>query len=313
MTPPKHIRIVEVGPRDGLQNQPTILSAAIRARLIELLVGAGLTSIEAGSFAPPRAIPQMADTADVLAALDSKIDARICVLTPNMIGLNAALAAGAREVGLLTAATESFSLKNLNSGVEENLHRLEAMASVARARNVALRGYVSCALGCPFEGEVDAARVVALAKELYRLGCYEISLGDTIGVAAPFAARKLVETVASAVPIESLAGHFHDTYGQALANIFACLEVGVATFDSSVAGLGGCPYAPGATGNVATEDVVYMFRRSGLETGVDLDRLMAASAFICAQLGRGPDSRVARAFAAKRGGLQLLGKEGEPR
>jgi hydroxymethylglutaryl-CoA lyase len=300
MTLPKHIRLVEVGPRDGLQNEPTILPAHIRARLIERLADTGLKAIEAGSFVPPRAVPQMAGTADVLAMVDPQIDAKLCVLAPNMIGLDAALAAGAQEIALLTAASESFSLKNLNRGIAENLQRIEALAKAAHARGVALRGYISCAFGCPFEGEVDPACVVGLVKELDRLGCDEISLGDTIGVGTPFVTRRLVETVARVVPVERLAGHFHDTYGQALANIFASLDVGVRTFDSSVAGLGGCPYAPGATGNVATEDVVYMFRRSGLDAGVDLDRLLDVSAFICAQLGRPPDSRVARAMNARR-------------
>ncbi|WP_442756229.1 hydroxymethylglutaryl-CoA lyase [Methylocystis sp. JAN1] len=300
MTLPERIRLVEVGPRDGLQNQPAILPVEIRARLIELLASAGLKTIEAGSFASPRAVPQMAQTADVLAAIRQSYGARLCVLAPNMVGLQAALEAGAREVALLTAASEGFSLRNLNCGIAENLKRLEPLAATAKAHGVALRGYVSCVLGCPYEGRVDPTRVVALARELDRLGCYEISLGDTIGVGTPFAARTLIETVAKHVPIARLAGHFHDTYGQALANIFACLEVGLSTFDSSVAGLGGCPYAPGATGNVATEDVVYMFRDSGVDTGVDLDRLLDASSFVCEQLDRPPESRAARALRARR-------------
>lgn len=300
MKPLDRIRLVEVGPRDGLQNESTILSVDARARLIELLARAGLRTIEAGSFVSPRVVPQMAGTAEVLAAIAPSLDARLCVLTPNMIGLEAALTAGAREVAVLTAASESFSLKNLNCGIEQSLERIQALAGVAKARGVALRGYISCVLGCPFEGQVDAARVAAIARELDQLGCYEISLGDTIGVGTPFAARRLVEAVARHAPIERLAGHFHDTYGQALANIFACLELGVSTFDCSVAGLGGCPYAPGATGNVATEEVVYMLHDSGIETGVDLQRLLEAGAFVCERLGRSPESRVARAIRAKR-------------
>ncbi|WP_424363635.1 hydroxymethylglutaryl-CoA lyase [Methylocystis parvus] len=300
MTLPERIRLVEVGPRDGLQNEPALLSIDTRARLIELLARAGLKTIEAGSFVPPRAVPQMKGTAEVLAAIAPSCDARLCVLTPNIIGLEAALAAGVREVAVLTAASESFSLRNLNCRIEESLERIGSLAPIAKTHGVAIRGYISCVLGCPFEGNVDTARVVAIARELHRLGCYEVSLGDTIGVGTPFAARRLVEAVARDVPIERLAGHFHDTYGQALANIFACLELGVSTFDSSVAGLGGCPYAPGATGNVATEDVVYMLHDSGADTGVDLDRLLDAGAFICERLGRSPESRVARAFRTKR-------------
>lgn len=300
MTLPERIRLVEVGPRDGLQNEPALLSIDTRARLIELLARAGLKTIEAGSFVPPRAVPQMKGTAEVLAAIAPSCDARLCVLTPNIIGLEAALAAGVREVAVLTAASESFSLRNLNCRIEESLERIGSLAPIAKTHGVAIRGYISCVLGCPFEGNVDTARVVAIARELHRLGCYEVSLGDTIGVGTPFAARRLVEAVARDVPIERLAGHFHDTYGQALANIFACLELGVSTFDSSVAGLGGCPYAPGATGNVATEDVVYMLHDSGADMGVDLDRLLDAGAFICERLGRSPESRVARAFRTKR-------------
>lgn len=299
MTLLERIRLVEVGPRDGLQNESTILPVHMRAQLIERLARAGLKTIEAGSFVSARAVPQMEGTAAVLAAIDPRLDTQLCVLTPNIIGLEAALVAGAREVAVLTAASESFSLKNLNCGIEESLRRIEALAVLANARGVRLRGYISCVLGCPFEGKVDAKRVVAIAGELARLGCYEISLGDTIGVGTPFAARRLVEAVARHVPIDRLAGHFHDTYGQALANIFACLELGVSAFDSSVAGLGGCPYALGATGNVATEDVVYMLHDSGFDTGVDLERLLEAGAFICERLGRKPESRVARAFGAK--------------
>lgn len=301
MTLPEHIRIVEVGPRDGLQNEAVTLPVAIRIELIERLAAAGLKSIEAGSFAPARAVPQLADTGAVLAGAARSVDARLGVLAPNMTGLRAALAAGAREVALLAAASESFSQTNLNCGIDDNFARLDELAGAAKVRGVRLRGYVSCAFGCPFEGEVDPARVAAVTKELHRMGCDEISIADTIGVATPFSARKLIDRLARDIPVARLAGHFHDTYGQALANIFACLECGLAVFDSSVAGLGGCPFAPGAAGNVATEDLVYMLSGSGVETGVDLRRLLEASAFVCARLGRPPESRVARAYCAARG------------
>lgn len=300
MMRPERIRLVEVGPRDGLQNEAAVLPVETRVELIERLASAGLKTIEAGAFIPARTVPQMAGTADVLAVVAPRLDARLCVLTPNMQGLQAALAAGAREVALLTAASESFSLKNLNRGIASNMESVAALAETAKAHGLTLRGYISCALGCPFEGKVEPARVAAIAKELFRLGCDEISLADTIGVGTPFMARKLIETVAREAPIERLAGHFHDTYGQALANILACHEMGLSIFDSSIAGLGGCPFAPGATGNVATEDVVYMFHDSGVETGVDLERLLDAGAFICERLGRLPESRVARAFHARR-------------
>lgn len=301
MSLPQRIRLVEVGPRDGLQNESTVVPVQIRARLIEMLAGAGLENIEAGSFVPERLVPQMAGTAEVLAALGPDIPARLSVLAPNPRGFRGALEAGVKEVAIITAASESFSRRNMNCDISESLARAGEIAVSARAQNIRLRGYISCVLGCPFEGNVDAERVVAIARELYRIGCYEISLGDTIGVGTPFAARRLVECVAKDVPLQRLAGHFHDTYGQALANIFACLEIGLAAFDCSVAGLGGCPFAPGATGNVATEDVVYMLQDSGYETGVDLNRLLDAVAYICKFLGHPPRSRVAMAAVHKRG------------
>ncbi|QGM97843.1 hydroxymethylglutaryl-CoA lyase [Methylocystis parvus] len=295
---PDRIRIVEVGPRDGLQNERAILPVATRIELIERLAAAGLRSIEAGSFVPARLVPQMAETAAVLAGVDPCLDATLSVLVPNEIGLQAALAAGAREVAMLAAASETFSRKNLNCGIDENLERLRPVARAAKEGGLRLRGYVSCAFGCPFEGRIDPAQTISVANALHRLGCDEISLGDTIGVAAPLPARKLVEALSRDIPIERLAGHFHDTYGQALANIFACLEIGLTIFDASVAGLGGCPFAPGAAGNVATEDVVYMLQGSGIDTGVDLERLLDAGDFICARLGRAPESRVAHARRA---------------
>ncbi len=296
---PRRVRLVEVGPRDGLQNEVVSLPPPARVRLIEMLADAGLEKIEAGSFVPEKLVPQMAGSADVLAMLTPALRARVCVLAPNPRGFADAVEAGAREVALITAASESFSRRNMNCGIAESLARAAEIAAVARARRVRLRGYVSCALGCPFEGNVEAERVAEIARELDRLGCEEISLGDTIGVGTPLAARRLVERVAKDVPLSRLAGHFHDTYGQALANIFACLEIGLVVFDCSVAGLGGCPFAPGATGNVATEDVVYMLQGCGVETGVDLDRLLNAVAFICAFLGHPPRGRVASARARK--------------
>lgn len=297
---PRSIRLVEVGPRDGLQSEPTVTPLEVRARLITRLAAAGLTHIEAGSFVPEKIVPQMAGTGDLIRELRTLAGVRLSALAPNLRGAREALAAGAGEIAVLTAASESFSRRNLNCDIRESLDHAAAIAAAARTESVPVRGYISCVLGCPYEGRVDAERVADIAQELHRLGCQEISLGDTIGVGTPFAARKLVERVARAVPIETLAGHFHDTYGQALANIFACLEVGLAVFDSAVAGLGGCPFAPGATGNVATEDVVYMLQGSGVDTEVDLERLLDAGGFICAFLGHPPQGRVARADAAKR-------------
>lgn len=301
MTIPQHVRLVEVGPRDGLQNEAMMVPAATRVRLIEMLAEAGLETIEAGSFVPEKLVPKMAGTDKVLAALRSRIRARLPVLAPNLRGFHDAVEAGAREIAIITAASESFSRRNMNCGIVESLTRAREIAAVAQKEDVRLRGYISCVLGSPFEGSVDAGRVAEIAGELLSMGCDEISLGDTIGVGTPFAARRLVERVARDVPLQRLAGHFHDTFGQALANIFACLEMGLATFDCSVAGLGGCPFAPGATGNVATEDVVYMLQGSGCETGVDMERLLHAGAFICDVLGHPPHSRVAMAYAAKRG------------
>ncbi len=293
------VTIVEVGPRDGLQNEPAILPAEDKAELIRLLARAGLTRIEAGSFVSPRASPQMATTAQTLAALGD-LPARLSVLVPNMQGLAAALAAGVREIAVFAAASETFSMRNINCSIAQSLERYSQVIADATRQGVTTRGYVSCALGCPYEGAVDIARVAHVARQLFDLGCAEISLGDTIGVGAPCEARALVERVARDIPLERIAMHFHDTYGQALANIFACLEAGVGIVDSAIAGLGGCPFAPGATGNVATEDVVYMLHRCGVETGVDLDALLDAGAFVSSRLNRPTASRAARALMAKR-------------
>jgi hydroxymethylglutaryl-CoA lyase len=299
MSVPAAVRLVEVGPRDGLQNEAATVPTATKLELIRGLAAAGLGTIEIGSFVSPKLVPQMADTASLLAALDLAGPVRYPVLVPNLRGLEAALAAGAREIALFTAASEGFSERNTNCSIAESLARLAEVASRALAAKIRLRGYVSCVLGCPYEGAVSVSAVVAVAERLAELGCYEISLGDTIGVGTPGKARAMLETVALRLGMERLAVHFHDTYGQALANILACLDSGVGVIDSSVAGLGGCPFARGATGNVATEDVVYMLNGLGVATGIDLDRLASVGRFIAAALGRQSASRVGLALAAK--------------
>jgi hydroxymethylglutaryl-CoA lyase len=295
MTYPPRVRVVEVGPRDGLQNEPSTVPAEAKVALIEALADAGLTKIEAGSFVSPKWVPQMADTAEVLARLRLRPDVGYPVLVPNLQGLDRALACGVREVAVFGAASESFSRRNINCSIEESLGRFAPVVEKARSAGIQVRGYVSCVLGCPYEGEISADAVARVAARLLAMGCYEISLGDTIGTGTPLKARRLVERVASEVPLERIALHFHDTYGQALANILACLELGVSVVDSAVAGLGGCPYARGATGNVATEDVVYMLDGMGIGTGLDLARLCAAGRMISSALGRPTSSRVAKA------------------
>lgn len=296
---PDHVRIVEMGPRDGLQNEARPVSVATKIALIEVLADAGLRSIEAGSFVSPKWVPQMAGTAEVLAGLTPRPGVDYPVLVPNLKGLEAALAAGAREIAVFGAASESFSRANINCSIAESLERFAPVVERALAAGLRVRGYVSCVLGCPYEGAVSPEAVARVAAALAGMGCYEVSLGDTIGTGTPLAARRMVEVVAERLPLERLALHFHDTYGQALANILACLELGVAVVDSAVAGLGGCPYAKGASGNVATEDVVYMLDGMGIGTGVDLARLATAGRMICAALEREPASRVARALAAR--------------
>jgi hydroxymethylglutaryl-CoA lyase len=297
MNLPTRVKLVEVGPRDGLQNEPAPVSVAVKVGLIDRLGEAGMPVIEAGSFVSPKWVPQMADTAAVMAAIKRVPGVSYPVLVPNMEGLEAAIAAGATEIAVFGAASESFSRKNINCSIAESLARFAPVVEAARARGIKARGYVSCVLGCPYEGAIAPTAVADVAARLVALGCYEISLGDTIGVGTPGAARAMIETVAARVALDMLAVHFHDTYGQALANIFAALELGVAVVDSAVAGLGGCPYAKGATGNVASEDVLYMLDGLGIETGVDLRRLKAAGDFICAALGRATGSRVARALS----------------
>jgi hydroxymethylglutaryl-CoA lyase len=300
MALPKRVSLFEAGARDGLQNEPKDVPTAVKIELIERLADAGLKRIEAGSFVSPKWVPKMADTVEVLRALKRRCGVVYPVLTPNMKGLEGALAAGADEIGVFASATEGFSRSNINCSISESLERIRPIAEAAAARQLPMRGYVSCVLVCPFEGEVAPGRVAEVAKALYRMGCYEVSLGDTVGAGTPARAQAMLAACAEHVPIEKLALHFHDTYGQALANLHACLELGAATIDSSVAGLGGCPYAPGATGNVATEDVVYMLDGMGIETGVSLEKLVETAWFISDFLGRPPVSRVARALRAKR-------------
>ncbi len=297
---PKRVRIVEVGPRDGLQNEPQSVATAVKVELIERLADAGLPAVEATAFVSPKWVPQMADHSEVLKALRRKPGVSYPVLVPNMKGFEAAVAAGAEEIAVFGAASETFSRKNINASIAESLERFAPVAEAARARGIRVRGYISCVVGCPYEGAVKPEAVAEVAKRLDAMGCYEISLGDTIGVGTPGKVKRMLETVARAVPVERLAVHLHDTYGQALANLYAALELGVATADSSVAGLGGCPYAKGASGNVATEDVVYLLDGLGVETGVDLAKVYDAGRFICDALGRQPASKVAKALASKR-------------
>jgi isopropylmalate/homocitrate/citramalate synthase len=299
MSLPRAVRVVEVGPRDGLQNEPHNVPTATKVELIERLADAGVRSIEATAFVAPKWVPQMADHTEVMRTLRRRPGVSYAALVPNRQGLEAALAAGVDEIAIFGAATESFSRKNINASIPESFERFAPVAAQALAAGVRVRGYVSCVAGCPYEGAVAPAAVAEVAMRLADLGCYEISLGDTIGVGTPGTIRAVIETVAMGVPIPMLAVHVHDTYGQALANIYASLALGVAVVDSSVAGLGGCPYAKGASGNVATEDVLYMLDGLGIETGIDLDQVAAAGRFICAALGREPQSKVARALLAK--------------
>src|SRR5215472_3637581 len=283
---PRRVRMVEVGPRDGLQNEPVKVPTEVKVGLIDHLTDAGFPAIEAASFVSPKWVPQMADAGDVMTAIRRKPGVRYPVLTPNMKGFEAALAAGCDEVAVFVAATESFSKKNINCSIAESLVRARPVTEAAKANGVRVRAAISCVLGCPYEGEVAPERVRDVAAALRELGCYEISLGDTIGTGTPGKTKKLIATVAEAVPLAEQAGHFHDTYGQALANLYAALEMGVATFDSSVAGLGGCPFAKGATGNVASEDVLYMLQGLEIDTGVDMTKLRVAGQYISEFLRR---------------------------
>jgi len=295
MTSSAHVRIVEVGARDGLQNEKTLLPAAVKIELIDRLSDTGLETIEATSFVSPQWVPQLADAAEVFAGIRRKPGVGYPVLVPNLKGYQRALAAGAEDVAVFTAASEAFNQRNTNASIDESIARFMPVLAQARADGVRVRGYVSTVLGCPYQGEVPVADVVRVARQLHQLGCHEISLGDTIGVGTPAKARAMLRAVAAEVPMAALAVHFHDTYGQALANILACLDEGVRVVDSAVSGTGGCPYARGATGNVASEDVVYMLHGMGMDTGVDLDRLIATGAWLSARLGRETASHVARA------------------
>ena len=292
---PNQVRIVEVGARDGLQNEKTIVPATIKIELIDRLSATGLQTIEATSFVSPKWIPQLADAAEVFAGITRKAGVAYPVLVQNLQGYERARAAGADEVAIFTAASEAFNRKNINASIDESIERFGPVLERARADRVRVRGYVSTVLGCPYQGEVAVADVVRVARRLHDLGCYEISLGDTIGIGTPGKARAMLRAVAGEVPMSALAVHFHDTRGQALANILACLEEGVAVIDSSVSGTGGCPYAKGATGNVATEDVVYMLDGLGIASGIDLPALVATGLWLSQQLGRETGSRVARA------------------
>jgi hydroxymethylglutaryl-CoA lyase len=299
MTLPTRVRLVEVGPRDGLQNEAQVVPTAVKVELIGRLADCGLTSVEAAAFVSPRWVPQMADSAEVMRALAPRPGVDYPVLVPNLKGLEAALAAGARFVAVFGAASEAFSQRNINCSIAESLERFRPVAAAALQAGVRLRGYVSCVLGCPYQGEVPATAVAEVAWALADMGCAEVSLGDTIGTGTPGKTRALIEAVARRVPIERLAGHYHDTYGMAVANIHASLEMGMAVFDASVAGLGGCPYAAGASGNVATEDVVWLLQGLGIDCGVDLERLVAVAAWISGILGRVPASKVSRALLAR--------------
>lgn len=297
MSLPKHVRIVEVGPRDGLQNEKQAIPTAAKIQLIENLVDAGLTYIEAGSFVNPKWVPQMADSGEVFSGITRKPGVTYAALTPNLQGYERALAVNANEVAIFAAASEAFSQKNINCSISESIQRFETLIAAAKAQHIPVRGYISCVAGCPYSGAVDISTVTQIAKDLLAMGCYEISLGDTIGVGTAGQIKNMIATLAKDIPIDKLAVHMHDTYGQALANIFAALEMGVSVVDSSVAGLGGCPYAAGATGNVATEDVVYLLNGLGIEHGVNLEKLIYAGNTISAVLNKPSNSKVAKAMS----------------
>lgn len=300
MNLPSRVKIVEVGPRDGLQNEKQVVPTAIKIELIERLAEAGVRVIEATSFVSPKWVPQMGDNTAVLQGIQRKPGVTYTALSPNLQGFDGAVQAGANEVAIFGAASESFSRKNINCSIAESLKRFEPVVSAASALEIPVRGYVSCVVGCPYEGAIAPEQVASVAQTLFDMGCYEVSLGDTIGVGNPASVQRMIEACARRIPIGKLAGHYHDTYGMAVANVYASLEMGVAVFDASVGGLGGCPYAAGASGNVATEDVVWLLNGLGIDTGIDLDALVDTAAWISAQLGREPASRVARAVLAKR-------------
>ena len=302
MTTDRHVRIVEVGARDGLQNEQQTVTTDTKLELIDRLADAGVRAIEAASFVSPKWIPQMADHAEIMRRLRRRPGVDYPVLTPNLKGFEAAVAAGATEVAVFAAASESFSRKNINCSIAESIARFDPVFAAAREAGVKVRGYVSCVVACPYEGPIAPQAVADVSQALFERGAYEVSLGDTIGAGTPASIERMLSAVARVVPVGQMAGHYHDTYGMAVANIDASWRFGVRTFDSSISGLGGCPYAKGATGNVATEDVVYLLHGLGADTGIDLDRLVETSGWISARLGRQPASRVARAMLAKQMG-----------
>jgi len=299
MNLPQSVKIVEVGPRDGLQNEKQSIDASVKIELVNKLTDAGITYIEAGSFVNPKWVPQMAGSEDVFTGIPRQEGITYAALTPNLKGYQRALDVKATEVAIFAAASEAFSQKNINCSIAESLERFKPVMEAAKADGIAVRGYVSCVLGCPYQGEVEPAKVAEVTAALLDMGCYEVSLGDTIGVGTPLKVSQLIKTVSETVATEQLAMHFHDTYGQALANTLAALQQGVQVYDSSIGGLGGCPYAAGASGNVATEDLVYMLSGMNIQHGVDLDRLIDAGNFICQQLGRSNGSKVAKAKTGK--------------
>lgn len=297
---PKSVRIVEVGPRDGLQNEPgEIIPTAVKVELIDRLSDAGLSYVEAASFVSPKWVPQMGDASAVMAGINRKTGVTYAALTPNMKGLEGAIEAKVDEVAVFSAASEAFTQKNINCSIKESLERFTPIMETAKANNIRVRGYVSTVLGCPYNGDIAPEQVAAVCRDMLDMGCYEISLGDTIGVGTPLKAKKMLEVVSKSVPVEKLAAHFHDTYGQALANLYAVIEEGIAVVDTSIAGLGGCPYAKGASGNVATEDVLYMLNGLGIETGIDLNKLVATSHWITQKLGRSNGSKVSLAIGCE--------------
>ncbi len=296
---PQQVKVVEVGPRDGLQNETTPISANDKIQLIEKLSDAGVSYIESGSFVSPKWVPQMATSTEVFEKLNRNQKVTYAALTPNMRGFEAAMAVNADEVAIFGAASESFSQTNINCSIEESLERFAPIMEAAKKANIKVRGYVSCVLGCPYEGDIDPEQVALVAEKLFAMGCYEISLGDTVGVGNPASVTKMIQAVSARVPTDKLAVHFHDTYGQALTNIYAALQMGVKVVDSAIAGLGGCPYAKGASGNVATEDVVYMLNGLGIATNIDFKKLLQAGWFISDKLGKAPISKVSNAYLAQ--------------
>ena len=295
----EHVTIIEVGPRDGLQNEKAVIDPSTKIDLVNRLSTTGLSTVEAGAFVSPKWVPQMAASDEVMAKITRQPDISYPVLVPNMKGYEAARAANADTIAIFAAASESFSQKNINASIAESLERFKPVLDAARRDKIRVRGYISCVLGCPFEGKISTNSVVRVANRLHDMGCYEISLGDTIGVGTAGETAALIRAVSGEIPITAIAGHFHDTYGQSLANIHASLGQGVRTFDSAVGGLGGCPYAPGATGNVATEDVIYMLHGSGFKTGIDLDAMIKTAIWVCETLDKVPASKVTQAYLAK--------------